>query len=250
MMFGTTVWLIRLVMKKNWPLWGIWIFWGCGIVAFALSQERIMYLLAIAAGLCILFLFILSLHKKRMVAHVLNFSRKDSEAGAGKNAAALNTETAKAAVIERHDDLIIKETTISLGAILRGEITNENNITVNGTVEGNITSQKITQIGKEGSVVGTVKSAKLVINGLLKGSCHAGSVTIMSRGRVEGDIYTNELAIEKGGAFIGMSHQVEEEMALANKREKRPTEASHKVPAALAAVEDTPLSPQTLTLKK
>lgn len=181
---------------------------------------------------------------------MLNFSKKDRDAGVGKNAPALNTEPAKAATNERHDDLMIKETTISLGSVLRGEITNENNITVNGTVEGNITSQKITQIGKEGSVVGTVKSAKLVINGLLKGSCHAGSVTIMSRGRVEGEIYTNELAIEKGGAFIGMSHQVEDEMALANKREKRPTEASHKAPAALAAVEDNPLSSQALTLTK
>lgn len=250
MMCGKTDCIIRSDMKKNWPLWGIWIFWGCAIVAFSLSQKRIMYLLAIAAGLCILFLFILSLHKKRMVAHVLNFSKKDRDAGVGKNAPALNTEPAKAATSERHDDLMIKETTISLGSVLRGEITNENNITVNGTVEGNITSQKITQIGKEGSVVGTVKSAKLVINGLLKGSCHAGSVTIMSRGRVEGEIYTNELAIEKGGAFIGMSHQVEDEMALANKREKRPTEASHKAPAALAAVEDNPLSSQALTLTK
>ncbi|WP_338525784.1 polymer-forming cytoskeletal protein [Erwinia aphidicola] len=149
------------------------------------------------------FIFIyLIFAQKRMVAHVLNFSKKDRDAGVGKNAPALNTEPAKAATSERHDDLMIKETTISLGSVLRGEITNENNITVNGTVEGNITSQKITQIGKEGSVVGTVKSAKLVINGLLKGSCHAGSVTIMSRGRVEGEIYTNELAIEKGGPLL------------------------------------------------
>ncbi|NJD00335.1 hypothetical protein EWM60_08285 [Candidatus Erwinia dacicola] len=62
--------------------------------------------------------------------------------------------------------------------------------------------------------------------------------------------YLNSRTIKKKGFFIGMSHQVEEEMALANKREKRATEASHKVPAALAAIEDIPLSPQTLTLKK
>lgn len=119
------VWENRLYYQvrheKNWPLWGIWIFWGCAIVAFALSQKRIMYLLAIAAGLCILFLFILSLHKKRMVAHVLNFSKKDRDAGVGKNAPALNTEPAKAATSERHDDLMIKETTISLGSVLRGK---------------------------------------------------------------------------------------------------------------------------------
>ncbi|WP_422614930.1 bactofilin family protein [Erwinia aphidicola] len=84
---------------------------------------------------------------------------------------------------------------------MAGEITNENNITVNGTVEGNITSQKITQIGKEGSVVGTVKSAKLVINGLLKGSCHAGSVTIMSRGRVEGRSTLTSWLLKKGGLY-------------------------------------------------
>ncbi|WP_338511448.1 hypothetical protein VRB77_20125 [Erwinia aphidicola] len=68
------------------------------------------------------FIFIyLIFAQKRMVAHVLNFSKKDRDAGVGKNAPALNTEPAKAATSERHDDLMIKETTISLGSVLRGK---------------------------------------------------------------------------------------------------------------------------------
>ncbi|MBN1084346.1 polymer-forming cytoskeletal protein [Erwinia aphidicola] len=239
-------------MKKNWPLWGDLDLLGmCDRRLCAVSEKNHVPPGYRRRTLYFIFIYLIFAQKKGWLLTCLISPKKDRDAGVGKNAPALNTEPAKAATSERHDDLMIKETTISLGSVLRGEITNENNITVNGTVEGNITSQKITQIGKEGSVVGTVKSAKLVINGLLKGSCHAGSVTIMSRGRVEGGRSTRtSWLLKKGGAFIGMSHQVEDEMALANKREKRPTEASHKAPAALAAVEDNPLSSQALTLTK
>ncbi len=168
---------------------------------------------------------------------MFNFSRKEELQSAEKPALSAISEIEsinEAPLSETHH---IKETTISPGTILRGEITNENNMTINGEVEGDVTSKKVTQIGKEGKVVGKVTSLKLVVNGLLKGCCHAKTVVIMSRGRIEGDVYSNEFSIEKGGVFIGHSHWVEETAEIKDKKTRHSDGATSERSPALVPVD-------------
>lgn len=149
---------------------------------------------------------------------MFNFNRKAEPKSSEKLSSAVKLEQTVPPLPPSYDETNTKETVISIGTVLRGEISNENNISINGIVEGDLTSQKMTQIGKEGQVIGTVRSVKLVVNGLLKGSCYAKTVIIMSRGRIEGEVFATEFSIEKGGVFTGNSHQIEEPQLPAEKK--------------------------------
>ncbi|MBD8165535.1 bactofilin family protein [Erwinia persicina] len=223
--------------KKQGCLWGVWLCWGMSIIAFLLSTRTVL-LLSLAGMACFsLLLIISSLYTKRMMTNVFNFNRKEEERATEKLPSPAKAEPSTLLPSSLNDDNSTKETVISIGTVLRGEITNENNITINGVVEGDLTSQKSTQIGKEGKVIGKIKSLKLVVNGLLKGSCYARTVIIMSRGRIEGEVYASEFSIEKGGVFIGNSHQIEEPQAQSEKKDKKPLVASGQRAPVLTAVD-------------
>jgi len=78
-----------------------------------------------------------------------------------------------------------------------------------------------------------------VVNGLLKGSCYAKTVVIMSRGRIEGEVFATEFSIEKGGVFIGNSHQIEEPQLPTEKKEKKRMVTMGDHSPSLTAVENT-----------
>lgn len=100
----------------------------------------------------------------------------------------------------------LKETLIARGAILTGEISNESDVVIEGSVVGDIRSNRSIRIGREGKVQGTLIAEKITINGFLQGRCQAAAVTILSQGRLDGDIQAGELSIERGGIFNGNSH--------------------------------------------
>lgn len=226
--------------KKQCYLWGVWFFWSMSILAYVLSI-RTPLLVSLAIMACLIMLLVIPfLYTTWTKKNVFNFKRKEEEQASEKLSSQPQLERNPLSNIPLYDDSNTKETAISIGTVLRGEITNENNISVNGIVEGDLTSQKVTQIGKEGKVIGTVKSVKLVVNGLLKGRCYAKTVVIMSRGRIEGEVFATEFSIEKGGVFIGNSHQIEEPPLSAEKKEKKLTVAPGEHPSSpsLTAVDN------------
>lgn len=239
MMFRT-LWVNTMSeTKKNCYLWGVWLCWIISILAFVLSI-RTPLLISLGVMMCLIMLLVTPfLFTKRTIKNVFNFNRKEEPQSGDKLPSQVKMEQNVPSITPLYDDSNTKETAISIGTVLRGEITNENNISINGVVEGDLTSQKVTQIGKEGKVIGTVKSVKLVVNGLLKGSCYAKTVVIMSRGRIEGEVFASEFSIEKGGVFIGNSHQIEEPQLSSDKKEKKLTVAANERSPSLAAVENT-----------
>jgi len=225
--------------KKQCYLWGIWLCWSMSILAFVLSI-RTPLLISLGVMMCLIMLLVTPfLFTKRTIKNVFNFNRKEEPQSGDKLTSQVKAEQNVPSITPLYDDSNTKETAISIGTVLRGEITNENNISINGVVEGDLSSQKVTQIGKEGKVIGTVKSVKLVVNGLLKGSCYAKTVVIMSRGRIEGEVFASEFSIEKGGVFIGNSHQIEEPQLSLEKKEKKQAVAASERSPSLAAVENT-----------
>ncbi|WP_409309142.1 polymer-forming cytoskeletal protein [Pectobacterium sp. B1J-3] len=99
-----------------------------------------------------------------------------------------------------------KDTFISLGAQLTGRLTVDGNITVEGQVDGDIQCDDTIKVEHSGQVKGEMKSQQITINGHVEGRIVASAVAILAQGKVIGDIFSDELSIEKGGLFTGQSN--------------------------------------------
>jgi cytoskeletal protein CcmA (bactofilin family) len=98
------------------------------------------------------------------------------------------------------------ETVIGSGVKLRGNLSSEGDITVDGRMVGNIKSGGSVTIGVNAQVVGDVNGTSVTVGGHLNGSVKAlDATTIVSTGAVHGDITTTRLEIAMGGVFIGTS---------------------------------------------
>lgn len=96
-------------------------------------------------------------------------------------------------------------TIIAQGTRIKGNITTDCHLHIDGGFEGKIDSKNTVMIGKNGQVDGEVYANKLVISGKLKGLTESDTVEISPQGRFEGVITSTELVIEKKGVFIGES---------------------------------------------
>lgn len=96
-------------------------------------------------------------------------------------------------------------TIIAQGTRIKGNITTDCHLHIDGEFEGKIDSKNTVMIGKNGQVDGEVYANKLVVSGKLKGLTESDTVEISSQGRFEGVITSTELVIEKKGVFIGES---------------------------------------------
>ena len=96
-------------------------------------------------------------------------------------------------------------TIITLGAKLKGEVVIECNLYIDGELEGSINSSKEINVGKNGCVKGTIKTERLIVQGVVEGSVDATRVEIKAGGHVNGEIISNDLVIESKGLFEGNS---------------------------------------------
>jgi cytoskeletal protein CcmA (bactofilin family) len=89
---------------------------------------------------------------------------------------------------------------------LKGEITGDEDILVEGRVEGEIRISKDLRIGTGGSVKASVQAAAVVVCGELTGDCTATArVEIQATGRLFGNIRVPRVVIAEGATFRGMS---------------------------------------------
>jgi len=98
------------------------------------------------------------------------------------------------------------ETIIGTGVTVRGNLHSESDITIDGTLNGDIKTTGDVTIGLNGRVTANVEAANITIAGTLTGDIHAsGEVSIRETGHVKGDIKALGLAISSGAVFIGRS---------------------------------------------
>ena len=89
---------------------------------------------------------------------------------------------------------------------VKGEITGDENVTVEGQVEGTIKISRDLHIGTSGSVKATVSAQSVVVAGELVGDCHAVQrVQIEATGRMTGNIRAPRVVIVEGATFRGNS---------------------------------------------
>lgn len=144
-------------------------------------------------------------------------SRKSQEAVSkvSKKESVISTESViEGAVIpmEKPEDVIgpvriQKDTLLARDVRLSGEIEGQGNISLEGSVEGNLRCFHQVRVAAGGHVMGDIHARIVMINGRVEGRLYADTVILQAEGAVKGDIYTDELIIEKGGFFTGLSQR-------------------------------------------
>lgn len=97
-------------------------------------------------------------------------------------------------------------TLIAEGCTIVGQIQVENQLQIDGHVEGEIDAETQVKISKTGYVLGEITTDHLIINGYFEGVCRAEHIEILSSGSVNGEVYSDNLSIEAGGKFMGLTN--------------------------------------------
>ena len=94
---------------------------------------------------------------------------------------------------------------IGEGASIKGEIKEENEINVQGVIEGDISCKELI-VGKTGSIKGKIKTNTLYVEGNVEGEIDVRELLkLMSSSYVSGKITYGSLQINEGGKLISES---------------------------------------------
>lgn len=112
---------------------------------------------------------------------------------------------------EKKEEKAETQTVILGPTTIRGEIQGDENIVVEGRLEGKIELTKDLIVKNTGIVKAEVKVNNAVVEGVVVGNIKAlEKVEISSTGRMVGDIYSKRVVIQEGAAFKGKIDMGEE----------------------------------------
>ena len=98
--------------------------------------------------------------------------------------------------------------TLGRGVLVTGNIVSESTLQISGRVNGDIHASHL--IIKEGAQVeGNVVAQETTILGICKGIIHGNSVKLQGMAVVEGEIYSQSLAIEQQAQFEGVARRLD-----------------------------------------
>ena len=93
-----------------------------------------------------------------------------------------------------------RQAVLGSGAKFTGKITNAKSIEINGFVEADLATEKVT-IGSSGKFSGAVKSDLVVIAGEYEGKMKANSIWLTETSRISGEIHYKSLQMDRGAAL-------------------------------------------------
>ena len=93
-----------------------------------------------------------------------------------------------------------KQAVLGSGARFTGKISNAKSIEINGYVEADLTTEKVT-IGSTGKFLGKVDSDLVVIAGEYEGKMKADSVWLTETSRISGEVHYKSLQMDRGAAL-------------------------------------------------
>ena len=94
----------------------------------------------------------------------------------------------------------------TLGPTLRfkGDLVADEDLVVQGQLEGSILHTRLLTIGPDGSMKGDIRARRIVVEGRVDGDLYAlESVTVRATGHVRGSLYAPRVAIAEGANFNG-----------------------------------------------
>jgi cytoskeletal protein CcmA (bactofilin family) len=97
---------------------------------------------------------------------------------------------------------------ISAGLAIAGNLTTEDELQVDGVVEGDIVAGRLT-LGAESRVKGEIAAEHVIVHGEVQGAVRARMVELSKSARVSGDIWHESLSIEAGARVEGVLKNAE-----------------------------------------
>jgi cytoskeletal protein CcmA (bactofilin family) len=95
---------------------------------------------------------------------------------------------------------------IGARARLKGDITGDDDVVVEGTVEGQVRISRELRVAPGGRVLASVHAASVVVSGEIVGNCTASQrIELQATGKLTGDIRAPRIAIAEGAVFRGKS---------------------------------------------
>ncbi len=133
------------------------------------------------------------------------------------------------------------ETIVGVDVTIKGNFKSPSNITVNGTVKGQVDTKADVTVGEKATIEGSINAKKVTISGTVQGNVEAReSLDITPTGKIFGDITTSNLIIQSGAAFVGKSTMVDkgELSEKEGKLEEAADEISNETEAETESVEE------------
>ena len=88
------------------------------------------------------------------------------------------------------------------GTKIEGTVTSENDIRIDGTIEGTLTCKAKVIVGPSGVIKGDVKCENAVIEGRFEGNISVAQLlSVKESAEVHGDVVTNKLSVQPGATF-------------------------------------------------
>ncbi len=113
-----------------------------------------------------------------------------------------------------------RQAVLGSGAKFSGKITNAKSIEINGFVEADLATEKVT-IGSTGKFSGAVKSDLVVIAGEYEGKMKADSIWLTETSRISGEIHYKSLQMDRGAALnCRVVHNWDQKKEQAKKQEQ------------------------------
>lgn len=95
---------------------------------------------------------------------------------------------------------------VAAKAVFKGEILGDEDVVVEGLVEGQVRISRELRVAPGGTVRASVSAQSLIVNGTLVGDCTASTrIEIQATGHVTGDIRAPRIVVAEGATFKGRS---------------------------------------------
>jgi cytoskeletal protein CcmA (bactofilin family) len=121
---------------------------------------------------------------------------------------------------------------LSADVEIKGSIKFTNDLTIDGKVEGEITSQGTLTVGENAEIRGEIKTKSATVHGRVIGNITVEErCELKARAVLHGDLKATRLVIEEGATFIGKSEVSPNKVTAMKQDAPRPAE-----PAKVAAV--------------
>ena len=124
----------------------------------------------------------------------------------------------------------------------RGELSAQEDLIIQGSVEGSITHTQNLTVGTDGTMKGDIRARVIVIDGKVEGDLYATeSVSIRATAKVKGNVFAPRVGITEGAFFQGQV-EMQPSGAAVQEHSARLRQAALTTPAADGAAVDQILS--------
>lgn len=93
---------------------------------------------------------------------------------------------------------------VAKATVIKGNITTDADVYVAGTINGDIATQGMFTIEKDGLIKGNVHAKNVIVKGKIKGNVQSdGKVDVIKKGEIDGNVYALEVNVDEESSVKG-----------------------------------------------